>query len=284
MQTRTLADVWPASTHVLVDRLLVRHWQIDLPWRDVVPDSLLRERHLLPAVLQLNQLDDAQREYVQQYLVVEGATEVAPAMLIGSDLSAEALARQLARHVVITLADDSRALLRFADPAVFVHLLWILPLPHLSSLCDGIDRWSIPFQSLWRELEFNDRPAGQWNRLDEAQSIALANVGLINDVLATLPGLSDLNEWWRRSQRVNEWLRTAQGECDLTSAADCIAYARHGLLLGSGFSRHPKLAPLLLAAVATPGYYAQATSSLSEREWDDVVADIERMNQERETT
>jgi hypothetical protein len=282
MQSQTLSDVWSASTHVLVDRLLVRDWQADLPWRDVVPDSLPNELHLLPAVLQLDRLDEAQRQHVQQQLAVEGASEVAPAMLIGSDLSADALARQLARHVVITLADDSRALLRFADPSVFVHLLWVLPLPHLASLCDGVERWSVPFRSRWWELEFSERPEGEWNRLDEAQSVALTHVGLINDVLASLPDIADLKQWWRRSQEVNEWLKLAEEECDLTNPSDCVAFARHGALLGEGFSRHPKLASSLHAAIATPGHYAQATAALSEREWRGVIADIERMNRERE--
>lgn len=284
MHSQTLSDVWSASTHVLVDRLLVQDWQADLPWRAVVPDSLPNECHLLPAVLQLDQLDEAHRQHVQQQLAVEGVHDVAPAMLIGSDLSADALARQLARHAVITLADNSRALLRFADPSVFVHLLWVLPLPHLASLCDGIERWSMPFRSLWWELEFGERPEGAWARLDEAQSIALTHVGLINDVLATLPDISDFKQRWRRSQEINEWLKLAEGECDLTNPADSAAFARHGVLLGEGFHRHPKLGSLLRVAVATPGHYAQATASLSKQEWNDIIADTERMNQEREAS
>ncbi|MBP0711861.1 DUF4123 domain-containing protein [Burkholderia cenocepacia] len=281
MQSYSLSDAMSVSTHLLADRLLIQDWAEDLPWHDVMPDWLANERHLLPAVLRLKELDDTQRERVEQYLISDSA-EVGAAMLICSELSAEAQARQLARHVVITLDDDSRALLRFADPAVFVHLLWVLPLPHLASLCDGASRWWLPFQGLWYELEFSGRPEARWSKLDEFQSIALTNVGLVNDALATMPEPLDIKRMWRRSQEINQWLGVAQSEFGLVNAHDCVAFARHGYLLGRGFSNHPKLVPHLRDAVATPGLYAQATALFSEKEWNNLIADIERINQKQE--
>ena len=67
-----------------------------------------------------------------------------------------------------------------------------------------------------------------------------------------------------------------------TSAADCVAFARHGVLLGNGFSDHPRLAPHLRAAKGTPGLYARA--QLSQREWNDVIADIEQTHRKRDVS
>ncbi|MEK7889138.1 DUF4123 domain-containing protein [Burkholderia contaminans] len=281
MQSYSLSDAMSVSTHLLADRLLIQDWAEDLPWHDVVPDWLANERHLLPVVLRLKELDDTQRERVEQYLIGDSA-EVGAAMLICSELSAEAQVRQLAHHVVITLDDDSRALLRFADPAVFVHLLWVLPLPHLASLCDGVSRWWVPFQGLWYELEFSGRPEARWGKLDEFQSIALTNVGLVNDVLATMPEPLDIKQMWRRSQEINQWLGVAQSEFGLVNGHDCVAFARHGCLLGGNFSNHPKLVAHLRDAVATPGTYAQATALFSEKEWNNLIADIEQFNKKQE--
>ncbi|KUZ01850.1 hypothetical protein WS50_08435 [Burkholderia territorii] len=283
MQSRTLNDAMSASTHLLADRLLVRDWRGDLPWHDIVPDWLENERHLLPVVLRLDQLDVSQREEITQSLAV-APPEIASAMLICSDLSAEALARQLARKVTVTLDDDSRVLLRFADPAVFLHLLWVLPLPHLAALCDGISRWWVPFHGLWHELEFTSRPEVEWSKLDEAQSIALTNVGLVNGTLATMPEVTEMKQLWRFSQEINQWLCTAQSEFGLMDASDCMAFARHGCLLGRSFTSHPKLAPHLRVAAATPGAYAQATELFPENEWSNVIADIERIDREREVS
>lgn len=283
MQSRTLTDAMSASTHLLADRLLIRDWRDDLPWHDIVPDGLANERHLLPVVLRLDHLDDTQREEIMRSLEV-GSHEIASAMLICSDLSAEAQARQLAAQVTITLEDDSRVLLRFADPAVFIHLLWVLPLPHLAALCDGISRWWVPFHGLWHELEFTSRPEVAWSKLDEDQSIALTNVGLVNDTLATMPEPTDMKQLWRFSQEINQWLCTAQSEFGLRNVSDCTAFARHGCLLGRNFTSHPRLVPHLRNAVSTPGAYAEATELLPENEWSNVIADIERINQEREVS
>ena len=284
MQRQTLASAWDTSTHLLADRLLVHDWPKSLPWETVAPESLKREAHLLPVVLQLDQLDPAQREQVQQQLAVEHQTEVAPAMLIASDLGAAALARQLARHAIVTLSNDSRVLLRFADPEVFIHLLWVLPLPHLASLCEATRRWSMPFAGEWHELQFDDRPEPAWGALSEDASIALANVGLINETLATLPEPSGIKEVWRTGQQANQWLRTAQTRFALTDAADCVAFARHGVMLGDGFTKHPLLAPHLATARDVPGAYAQQTASISMRDWNRVIADIEQSNKIREVS
>ncbi|RQS26679.1 DUF4123 domain-containing protein [Burkholderia sp. Bp8992] len=283
MQSRTLADAMSASTHLLADRLLIRDWRDDLPWHDIVPDWLANERHLLPVVLHLDHLDDIQREEITQSLEVD-SSGIASAMLICSDLSVEAQARRLAARVAITLEDDSRVLLRFADAAVFIHLLWVLPLPHLAALCDGISRWWVSFHGLWHELEFTSRPEVAWSKLDEARSIALTNVGLVNGTLATMPEATEMKQMWRFSQEVNQWLCTAQSEFGLTDASDCMAFARHGCLLGRSFTNHPKLVPHLRVAAATPGAYAQATESFPENEWSNVIADIERIDREREVS
>jgi hypothetical protein len=284
MQSQTLPETWSDSTHLLAERLLVQDWPTDLPWKAVAPETLASESHLLPVVLRLDQLDPSQREQVQQHLVMDDRSKAAPAMLISSGLSADAMARRLAQHVVVTLADDSLALLRFADPDVFMHLLWILPLPHLASICEATNRWSVPFQGTWHELEFNDRPEPAWDRLSEASSIALTNLGLVNQAVATLPEPSGVNELWRLGQLVNEWLGVAQTSFALTSAIDCVAFARHGVLIGNGFSGHPKLAPHLHAAASTPGRYANETALLCQREWNAVIADVEQSQRTREAS
>lgn len=281
MQNQTLIEAWDNSTHLLADRLLVQDWPHDLPWQVVAPEYLAQEAHLLPVVLQLDDLEPAHRKEVQQQLTTDDPSKVAPAMLIRSDLGAGALARQLARHVTVTLADGSQALLRLADPEVFIHLLWVLPLPYLASLCEAKWRWSVPFMGEWLELQFDDRPEPVWDALSEEASIALVNVGLINDVLATLPEPRDIKEFWRTGQQCNQWLCTAQTRFGLTDAADCVAFARHGVLLGDRFTRHPVLAPLLETAREIPGAYAQQTAPISQREWNRVIADIEQSSQKR---
>lgn len=284
MQTETLASAWDTSTHLLADRLLTHDWPQSLPWETIAPESLKRETHLLPVVLQLDELNPVQREQVQQQLTVEDRTKVAPAMLIASDLAAAALARQLAGHAIATLSSDSRVLLRFADPEVFIHLLWVLPLPHLASLCEATRRWSVPFAGEWHELQFVDRPEADWGALSEDASIALANVGLINDTLATLPEPSAIKEVWRSGQQANLWLRSAQTRFALTDAADCVAFARHGVMLGDGFTKHPLLVPHLATARDAPGAYARQTASIPTRDWNRVIADIEQTNTTREAS
>ncbi|ACC76027.1 DUF4123 domain-containing protein [Paraburkholderia phymatum] len=282
MQSQTFSEAWDASTHLLADRFLIRDWDADLPWHEVVPDALSREAHLLPVVLELAQLDDVQRAFLQTHLVMADTRDPGPAMLLSSDLGVTALARELSRHVVVTLADASRAMLRMADPQVFVQLLWILPLPYLASLCHAARRWWIPFSGQWHELGFHERPAPQWEALPEDPSIALSNVGLINQVLRTLPEPDGLKAFWRTSQHCNQWLRTAQAEAGLAAADDCVAYARHGVVLGKLFSSHPVLASCLQGARETPGLYAQRTASMSDREWDRVIADIEEIKRKQE--
>nr|WP_269116367.1 type VI secretion system contractile sheath large subunit [Burkholderia multivorans] len=144
--------------------------------------------------------------------------------------------------------------------------------------------WWVPHHDLWHELQFRDRPEAVWSRLDEAQSIALTNVGLVNDTLATLPALPDLKQLWRCSQEINQWLCVAQSEFGLACASDCVAFARHGCLLGEGFTGHPKLAPYLHEAATNPGLYAEASALLEESDWDNVIDDIEQMNRKREVS
>jgi len=281
MQSQTHIEAWESSTHLLADRLLIQDWLHDLPWQVVAPEFLAQEAHLLPVVLQLDELEPPHRKEVQQQLAMSDPSKVAPAMLIGSDLSTGALARQLARHVTVTLSDGSHALLRLADPEVFIHLLWVLPLPHLASLCEAARQWSVPLMGEWFELQFDNRPEPAWDTLSEESSIALVNVGLVNDVLATLPEPGGIKELWRTGQQCNQWLCTAQTRFGLTDAADCVAFARHGVLLGNGFTHHPVLAPHLETAREIPGAYAQQTAPISQREWNRVIADIEQSSQKR---
>lgn len=85
MQSYSLPEAMLLCTHVLADRLLVRDWPNGLPWQDAAPEWLGNERHLLPAVLRLDQLDDTQHEEIARCLAVETAS----AILIRSDLSAD---------------------------------------------------------------------------------------------------------------------------------------------------------------------------------------------------
>jgi hypothetical protein len=274
VQSLTLPDAWAASTHLLADRLLVLDWNRDLPWQDVAPEELANMKHLLPAVLELTALTDAQRQAVQGYLGDNAPPSGPAAMLLTSDLSTEVLARRLAQRVIITLADDSRALLRFADPRAFVHLLWVLPVGHFTALYDGINQWFFPFQGQWHELEFRKRPEGQWGPLDARSSMELLNIGLINDALLEMPLSRDLADHCVRGQEIYGWLNRAQNEFALTDAEDCVAFSRHGMRYGKGFTRHKTLAEWLHASRETPGVYARQTAPLSAEDWKNILANV----------
>jgi len=275
MKTLTLTEAWSASTHLLAERLLVLDWDKELPWHDVAPEELEKEKHLLPAVIGLDELSDEQRQLVQDYLTEKNP----PAMLLHSDMSTEALTRRLAQRVVITLSDGSRALLRFADPRAFVHMLWVLPVGHFSALYDGINQWFFPFQEQWRELEFGKRPEGEWGPLDAQSSNELLNIGLINDTLKILPASRDLSDLCARGQKINDWLNYARNQFALTDQKDCVAFAQHGMCLDTGFTRHRVLAQWLQESVEAPGFYARQTTPLTDNDWKNIAFEIRRNEQ-----
>ncbi|WP_250536700.1 DUF4123 domain-containing protein [Caballeronia sp. AZ10_KS36] len=275
MAKQTLQEAWSTRTHLLADRLLIQDWSEDLPWHAVAPESLEKEAHLLPVVLGLEDLDEVQQAHVQAMLEMRNPQTVAPALLVRSDRSAEALARALSHHVTVTLSDESRVLLRFADPVVFAHLLWILPLEGLSSLCEATLEWSIPFQGEWHEIQFTDRPQPRWEPLDEPRSVALYNVALTNRVLAKLPPIHALAEFWREAQRANKRLCTAQDRFGLTDGSDCVAFAAHSMAFGDGIASHKTLASWLSDARDKPGLYAKETDALSRRDWDGIQKSVQ---------
>ncbi|GJH25386.1 DUF4123 domain-containing protein [Caballeronia novacaledonica] len=272
MQKQTFQEAWDTRTHLLADSLLVQDWPKDLPWHAVAPDSLANEKHLLPVILQLDELSDDHREHVQTLISMKHPSNTAPAMLVRSERSTDALARALAPHVTITLSDESPVLLRFADPQVVAHLLWILPLHALASICEATTEWSIPFQGEWHEMAFSRRPQARWDALDEPRSIALYNVILINRVLARLPAGDGWEAYWRDARKINEWLCAAQDRFELTEVADCVALAEHGMRFGEGFVSHKTIASWLNEARDRPGTYAQKTTVMSTRDWNGVLA------------
>ncbi|MFM0140912.1 DUF4123 domain-containing protein [Caballeronia grimmiae] len=271
MHKQTLQEAWDASTHVLADSLLVKDWPKDLPWHAVTQQQLKNETHLLPVVLQLDELDGEQRKQMQTLLVMKNQEAVAPAMLLSSDYGADALARQLAPHVMAMLPDESRVLLRFADPQVFMHLLWILPLEELASICEATGQWSVPFMGEWHEMQFNRRPEASWTALDEQRSVALFNAPLINRILAARSH-DGPDAYWRDAKDANEWLRVAQSRFELVNADDCVAFAQHALRFGGKFAAHQTIASYLTEARSQPGAYASRTGVMSTRDWNSVVA------------
>jgi hypothetical protein len=281
MQIQTLDEVWGASTHILADRPLVQDWPHDLPWQDVVPLELANERHLLPALLPLDLLDEEDGHVVRSLLAMPEPRTTPPATMLHTNLSTHGLAAQLAEHVKLALADESIVLLRFADPRVFAQLLWILPLPYLSSLCQGTTRWSIPFQGAWHELQFGDRPTPAWDMLPIGPSIALTQVGHMNQVLNRLPPPEDIKALWRTSEQIAALVGQAQNKFGLTHAADCTTFARHGVLLGEKFATHPRLLAPLRAARDVPGQYARLTDEFASSDWNKILFEVEQMQTNR---
>ncbi|MDR5808020.1 hypothetical protein [Caballeronia sp. LZ019] len=177
----------------------------------------------------------------------------------------------MAGRIITTLQDESRVLLRFADPQVFMHLLWILPLKALASICEATTRWSVPFLGGWYEIQFNQRPEAEWQPLDEPRSVALFNVPLINRVLTAGP-FDGPDAYWRDATEANEWLRVAQDRFALTNGDDCVSFAQHAMKFGGKFATHGTIASYLTEARSQPGAYASRTNAMSTREWNSLVA------------
>jgi hypothetical protein len=281
MRSQTLTEAWSTSSHLLADRMLVQDWPGDFPWYEIAPLSLVNERHLLPVLMPLKRLNREQEYQLRELLAMPDMRGVPPAMLLHTDLSTQSLAAQLADHIMLTLADESMVILRFADPQVFIHLLWILPLPHLAALYQCVNRWALPFQGAWHELQFNQRTKPAWISLPDGPSLALRQVGAMHKVLSRLPVPEDMAMLWRTSEQIGLLLECARVQFLLIRQTDRVACARHGMLLGKDFFRHPRIAESLHAAREAPGRYEQLTAAFSQHDWDTIIFELKQTESNR---
>lgn len=234
-----------------------------LDWISVAPPKLLQQQHLLPRIIRLAGLSDERRlqllEAHCQLLAKEG--RILWSCVLQTDASLESVAMQMARNMVLTTPHGQKFLLRFFDPRVFRHLIWIFTPRQMASFVGQIAAWywvDVETKDWRRTIPSHDEPA---ERLSAEQWGSLHRIGLLNLTLADIRRMGSVVEHDEKLYRdIDAGLRRAIEVEGLVDAEDQRLYAVHCLQHGIQWGERPEVRSVLKRVRSGAGsYFALST-------------------------
>lgn len=244
----------------------------------IAPVRLAHQAHLLPRVVRIAGLS------IERRLQLLDQNEMALAMgerelwscALQTTVSLEEIAAHLAGNLVLTTPHGQHFLLRFFDPRVFRHLIWILKPGQLASLMGPVVTWS--WMDIegdgWQSAEPAEAPSAA--RLTPEQWGAINRIGLTNAVLRDVKrarmDVAFNEELYRRVDSVLKGAIEVEG---LKDAGDQRLYAFHCVQRGNQWQNDRAVKSLLGQVRKGAGSYRALSSEFA-------PAGVDQTPQERE--
>ncbi|WP_166643010.1 DUF4123 domain-containing protein [Alcanivorax sp. 24] len=236
-----------AHDYALLNPLQVesQFWQ-GLPSESLAPSAYIAQQHLFPRLIKLSEVPAEGLETLLKRSDAHGRYSQKPffSALLISSVSHESLTDHLRRQSVLRAPIPARETgqLRYHDPLVFRHMMWLLTRGQMRSLLGPIDCWSwFDSEQGWRQNEREPGYAGQRWFPDKSQWKSFKRMGLLNRCLKhwakLVPSLTGREDFWRRS---DEMLRLSREAAGLVEEADRRLYAEQELRY-PGVTRHERL-------------------------------------------
>ena len=255
----------------------------------LIPSGYDKEAHLLPALISLS---DARSAASARQSLAKQISNTAPEtrsyveaeppvlMLMSSDASLEQVQAHLASRLIARLPGLGKALLRWYDPEVFVHLLYLLRHEQLASLFGPVKRIAFHWRGSWLASSAPTTSKSPSWMFDASDTVAFNDVALVNAV-AEIRIAQDLSVIRSLSQQARAAIHRARGLYGLTATEDLVAFATQSIVVDPSFDQHPRLqslmrnTPTLSDGTAEEAQtYADATALIPNSAWAQIKEEL----------
>ncbi|HHC4814413.1 DUF4123 domain-containing protein [Klebsiella michiganensis] len=271
----------PLSAHqyLVIDRLSAGALPDTLPLTELVTPLTAPQAYLYPWLLSLNRLSVVEWVWLEKRFLLAATNGGHPpgCLLLTSHQSESVVKSHLINMLFISDEQRKWHMLRWFDPRVLFHLCWMMDARSLADMLHirDIPDWTYWLNGRWHTLSFarNDEPdpaPPEAHRLFNQ----LQHVGLINDVLATLPDEADLSQREQLSLQIHHLAET--GKNWLSHSRDLQAFVLHGIKKGPRFYESEMIQSLVKKEGKTPGVYYQVTRSWNDEQWQAVIQSVTR--------
>lgn len=268
-------DILLRHDYALVDQLAVDSLPDDLPVLPLVPHKLEKDAHLLPLLVVLSELSQERRLELQAQQDMASANGQAPLFttLLSSPADPNKMRLHLKERLIVRLADNAKALLRYYDPRVFAQLQWILPTQCLASLFGPITQWSVYLDDTWHSDSAPSEAHSVW-LVDKPSSARLERIAMINQTLALLPLETRAGKRTQLGEQIDRLLVYAQERYGFEREADRIAFALHSISVHPQFDLHASIRTLIASLTEQQQTYSDATALLEPAAWQRIAQDL----------
>lgn len=224
-------------------------WE-DLPVHSLVPAELSVKRHAMPLLLDLAVIDDALLGTLLSRADAWDRLNDSPffSALLRTAAPRERVLARLSAQLVQKAPDGSRFLVRWFDPRVFRHLLWLLTPSQLQALLYPEEAWTWRHGTRWQRHDLQTGPPSTSLRLGNAQWGTVKRIGVLNRVLQHLERVElPIPQEPSLLQHIDHLLVLAYEHHGLSQEADLKLFCEHGVRYGERAFAHPALAERLRA-------------------------------------
>lgn len=220
--------------YAIIDRML--HPDIDyyFPVISLVSPILEHQSHLYPWLLCLNDIEPAVWETLIHQLEMNENDDDPPVicLYLKSKAPVHEIRDQLIKALYFTDENRQGHILRYYDPRVFFHLIWMLTPYQLTQVLhlNDVSQWTFWLEGKWYSWEI---PVVHLMAQEEKQTSPfkkLLRCGLVNQVLDKLPRIDDLRHRQKISMEIDRLIFQAM-QHQLLTKKDQIAFAIQGLNL-----------------------------------------------------
>jgi Domain of unknown function (DUF4123) len=268
-------DLLLSHDYALVDQLTVDGLPGDLPVLPLVPHKLEKDAHLLPLLVVLSELSQERRLELQAQQDMASANGQAPLFttLLSSPAAPNSMRIHLKERLIVRLADNAKALLRYYDPRVFAQLQWILPTQSLGTLFGPITQWSVYLDGAWHSTPAPSEAHSVW-LVDKPSSARLERIAMINQTLALLPLETRLGKRTQLGAQIDRLLVYAQERYGFEREEDRIAFALHSITVHPQFDLHANIRALITGLTEQQQTYSDATALFDQTAWQRIAQDM----------
>lgn len=257
----------------LIDR--VKHQNIEASWPvlELVSPLLRPQAKLYPWLLPLNELSsDEWHRLLVQLGEAKNAQEPVCCLLLQSHSTKEALRDKLIKALYFTDEQRKGYILRYYDPRVFSHLVWMLT-PYLLAQTlpvREVEHWTFWLEGKWHTVKLPLAFAWQPGDPHMLPVEQLQRCGLINQVLEQISPVDDMQQRQQVSQKIDGLIEQA-GRLNFSDKHDQMAFALQGLKQSDAFWTAPKMAAFLRLAQKEAGLFYHGTESWDDARWQEMT-------------
>ncbi|EOC0417691.1 DUF4123 domain-containing protein [Cronobacter malonaticus] len=260
--------------YMVIDRMNTGKIPDTLPVIELTTPLTAGQAHLYPWLLPLNDLSTSDWNWLESRYRQSQVTKEQPpgCLLLTGSQPSEIVRHHLTNALFISDQQQNKHVLRYYDPRVLFHLIWMMDAWSLANLLAvrDIPDWTFWLDGQWHTLSFiaDQRPeAGRTNSTQLFSS--LQRIGLINNVLTRLPEIDDLTQRERQSKIIFQLLEA--GENWLKNPDDLSEFALSGVKYGMNFYLSEPVQSLLKESEKQPGTYCQVARSWNREKWSAVM-------------
>ncbi|WP_159564218.1 DUF4123 domain-containing protein [Budvicia diplopodorum] len=259
-----------SHNYAFIDRIFYDQVGKTLPVLEVVMPTMQAQAHLYPYLLLLDELDDA--SWIALNETIAGQIALSEPLLCSVFFTSRLLPKTLCQILaerLIRKYDDKYYVLRYYDPRVISHLLWMFSDEEwrafeLETRCSS---WTIYLNGGWHSFEIETNEDDVRDCTVRNSKETLLNIGDINSVFSVLPKEAHLKDHIHLSQKVNGYLVTAKDQYGFVNPLDRIAFAHHCVTVGEGFDETPFMAKAISNGKQNNMRYTTFTGNFSPPDW-----------------